>query len=110
MKTLPNTHSIRNTIIAVAAVSAIALPLLASASTPNISVAYDKTELRSTQGQLRVYARLQNASRELCGESNILLAGGSLGRSVANEECYAGTLTAAVERLDNDAITALHYQ
>lgn len=107
MKTLPNARSIRNTMMAVAAVSAMALPLLASASTSNISVAFDKTELESTKGQERLYAKMKNASRKLCGSSNIQVTG-SLSTSTANDECFEGTLTAAVQRLDNPAITALH--
>ena len=107
MKTLPNARSIRNTMMAVAVVSALVLPLLDSASTSNISVAFGKTELDSTQGQERVYAKMKNVSRKLCGSSNIQVTG-SLSTSTANDECFEGTLTAAVQRLDNPAITALH--
>lgn len=109
MKTLPNTHSIRNTLFAVAAVSAMALPSLAAASTSNISVAFDKTELNSAQGQERLYEKMKSASRKLCGSANIQVTG-SVSKSVGNEQCYEGTLTAAVQRLDNDSITALHSQ
>jgi UrcA family protein len=97
----------RNTLLAVAVVSAMTLPLIASASTSNISVAFNKAELDSSQGQERLYARMKNASRQLCGSSNIQLTG-SVDKTIANTECYDGTLTAAVHRLDNDAITALH--
>ena len=109
MKTFSNARSIRNTLMAVVAVSAMTLPLLASASTSNINIAFDPTELNSAQGQERLYKKLKIASRKLCGSSNIQLTG-SLRKSVGNSECYDGTLTAAVQRLDNDSITALHSQ
>ena len=111
MKTLPKTRLIRHTLLAVTAVTTMAMPLFASASapgaTPNIKVAYQETELKTSWGQQNIYERMQDASRKLCGSSNIRLTG-SMGRSAGNAECYEGTLTAAVERLDNDAITELH--
>ncbi len=109
MKTPLNTPSIRNTIVAVAAVSVMALPVIGLASTSNITVAYDKTELSSVRGQQRLYEDLKSASRELCGPTDIRLSG-SLSQSAKNEKCYVGTLAAAVERLDNDSITTLHTQ
>ena len=107
MKTLPNPRSILSTLVVLTAVSALALPLAASASARNINISYDKAELETRQGQERLYKRLQSASRELCGETNLKLTG-SLEDSVGNKQCYEGTLTAVVERLDHDAITALH--
>ena len=109
MKTTPNARSIRNTLMAAVAVSAMTLPLLASASASNISVAFDPSELNSAQGQERLYEKMKIASRKLCGSTSIQVTG-SLSKSVGNSECYEGTLTAAVQRLDNDAITALHSQ
>ncbi len=106
MKTTSNARSIRNTLMAVAAVSAITLPLLASASTHNINVTFDSSELNTAQGQERLYAKMKTASQKLCGPTNIR----PVVESVANAKCYDGTLTAAVQRLDNDAITALHSQ
>ena len=109
MKTFSNARSIRNTLMAVVAVSAMTLPLLASASISKISIAFDPTELNSAQGQERLYKKMKIASRKLCGSSNIQVTG-SLRNSVGNSECYDGTLTAAVQRLDDDSITALHSQ
>jgi len=109
MKSSLKTRSIRDSIMLVAAVSALALPLFASAATKNISVAYDKTELDSTHGQQQLYDRMKNASAKLCGSTSIQITG-SLSTVTGNEACYNGTLTAAVERLDNDDITALHFE
>jgi len=109
MKTLPSTRSIRNTIILVAAVSAMALPLFASASVNKTAGDdfFTRSDLASTTSNEDLYAKLQNASRNICGSSRII-ATGSLRRSVGNQECYEGTLTAAVERLDNAEVTELH--
>ena len=103
MKTRITSRLVRNTLIVV---TAMALPMLASAS-PNISVAFVKSELDSSNGQERIYEQMKTASRKLCGSTSIQLTG-SVGTTTANSECYTGTLTAAVERLDNDAISALH--
>jgi UrcA family protein len=109
MKTLLNASSIQKTLMAVAFVAALALPVMASAAYANISVSYSKDELKSVHGRQNVYERMQDASRKLCGSSNVRLAS-SMARSAAHEECYNGTLTAAVERLDVPEITALHNQ
>jgi UrcA family protein len=107
MKTFSNARSIRNTVMVVAAVSAMALPLFASASSSEINVTFNKAELDSPEGQERLYERMKSASRKLCGSSNIQFTG-AIDKSVGNDECYSGTLTAAVQRLDHEAITALH--
>lgn len=106
MKTLFNALSIRNPLMVLSAVTAMALPMLASAY-PNVTVSYSQAELKSAQGRQNVYERIQEASRDLCGSSNVRLAS-SMIRATARTECYEGTLTAAVERLDVPSITALH--
>ena len=102
-----DTLSIRNTVLVVVAISTLALPLVASASSKTIKFSFEKSELNSVDGQKRVYKRMQNATRELCGSTSLAITG-SLQRSNANQECYEGTLTAAVNRLDDRAIKALH--
>jgi len=109
MKNPLNARSVRTTLIAVAAVSAMTLPLVASASASNVKITYDKTELESAEGQERLYEQLKTASRDICKlpHNNVI---GPLTKPTLNAECYVGTLTAAVQRLDNTAITALHNQ
>lgn len=112
MKTLVNTRSIRNTLISAVAVSALTLPLIASASVnsnpaDNESVSLENAEQVSLKNAENQYAKLQDAARKICGSSNIRITG-SIQRSVGIEECYDGTLTAAVERADSAAITAQH--
>ena len=107
MKTTLNTKSIRTTLIAVAAVSALALPVIASASAKNIHLSYEKTDLSNVSGQRQMYERLKDASRKLCGSTDLQFAG-SLNSSRGNQDCYEGTLTAVVKRLDNQGVSALH--
>lgn len=106
MNILSKTHSIRNMLMVVA-VSTVMLPVFVLASTPQIGISYDKAELQTVQGQHRLYERMKQAAHELCGSTDLHLTG-KLENKVANEKCYEGTLTAAVERLNQPAITALH--
>ncbi len=109
MKTLPTARTIRNTIISVAAVSAMALPLFASASanidtSGDVSVFYNNADLVDTTSQEELYERLQAASRKICGSSY------APQRRSHRASCYNLTLTSAVERLDNAEVSALHEQ
>ncbi len=112
MNTLQTTRSIRNILISAAAVSAMTLPIFASAavnlnSSNNIRVAYDSTELASNRGQAELYEKLENASHKICSTTSIQFAG-ILHQSAAYAKCYEGTLTAAVEQLDHPGVSALH--
>jgi len=105
-------RSIRNTLLSVAAVTAITFPLFASASSSdtadgNTSLLNAEKKQVVSDDPASLYARLENASRNMCGSSSVS-ATGSVRRSTANAECYDGTLTAAVERLDNPDVSALH--
>ena len=107
MKTFLKFRSIRNKLLTTTVVTAIAVPMAASASVQSIGIVYDESDLNSKIGQKHVYDKLKNASRKLCGSPDLRLAG-SLRGSNENEACYEDTLTAAVERLDSDDMTALH--
>jgi len=113
MKTLPKARLIRNTLITATAISMMTLPLLASASTPksspDIKVVYHTADLSNAWGRENVYEKMQAAARKICGSSNVRIAGSRL-MATANEECYEGTLSAAVQRLGNQAISELHEQ
>jgi len=95
--------------MAAVVVSAMALPLISSASTSNIKISFDRTELDNIRGQERLYEELKDASRELCGSTDVRTSG-SLSQSAKNEKCYTGTLTAVVNRLGDESIIALHSQ
>lgn len=89
------------------------MPLLASAaaaqtSKSKSSIFYSKQNLNVASNQEIMYQKLKAASRNMCGSSNLHLTG-SIERSIGNNDCYEGTLTAAVNRLDNPQVTAIHY-
>jgi len=111
-----NTHmkasSIKHTLVSVIAVSLIAIPMLASAgsaasSTKKASIFYDSKSLDNPTDQEILYARIKDAARDMCGTDNLHVTG-SVERSRSNDECYEGTLTAAVNRLDDPRVSALH--
>ena len=107
MHTKLNAKTFKNTFVSAIAISLMAFPLLSSASDKN-SDFFSSQQLRSHSAEEKiVYSRLQDASREICGSSS-LRATGSVERVVANEECYEGTLTAAVERLNDSKVKQLH--
>lgn len=104
-----NANSIKQALVSAIAVSLIALPLMASAGDNKSSIFYSKQNLDNSTDQEILYAKLKDASRDMCGSSNLQVTG-SVERVTANDECYEGTLTAAVERLGNAEVKALHQQ
>jgi UrcA family protein len=108
-------NPIRNTckpILLAAALTVAVFPLLASAGAGEAdrgaTIFFDKSsQVASTSESL--YARLKAESRKICGDSSIYLTG-SVRRSAGIEECYEGTLTAAVDRLGDPKVSALHDQ
>ena len=112
MNTISNARTIRNTIISLAAIAVISLPLIASASATGESDA-NTSLLRSEWAPVvdnnpdALYGKLKDKSHDLCGSSDLQITG-DLRRSAAVDECYEGTLTAAVQRLDNPEVAQLH--
>jgi UrcA family protein len=114
MKTKFNPDSIKHALVSVIAVSLIALPMLASAAAANSAdekstIFYSAQNLDNNTDQEVLYTRLKDASRDMCGSSNLHMTG-SVERSSGNDKCYEGTLDAAVERLGNSEVTSLHQQ
>ena len=108
METYLTMHPLRFMLIAFAAIALMMVSVFAFASTePEVSISYEAAELDSAKGQELLYARLEKAARQLCGPTK-LSDTGSLEKAQSNAECYDDTLTAAVDRLDNEAIRALH--
>jgi len=110
-----NQATIRTSALALLA-AGLALPLIATAAaTPQDGAGaqatetlfYDRSDREVISDAETLYARLQDKSREICGPASVRVTG-SLRRATGNEACYEGTLAAAVERLDDPAITALH--
>jgi UrcA family protein len=103
---------IKKSLLTVAVVSAMAIPLLASATVNSeaersTTIFYDSSAHAVANGPEALYERLKNASRKMCGSDDLLVTG-SIRRVAGNEACYEGTLDAAVKRLDDPAVTALH--
>lgn len=99
----------KNTIVSAIAISLITLPLLSSAADNNSDLFSSQVSRTSTSDEEVLYERLQDASREICGSSNLQVTG-SVERVMANDDCYEGTLTAAVERLNDSKVKELHEQ
>lgn len=103
---------IKKSLLTVAAVSAMAIPLFASATVASdaeraTTIFYDRSAHGTANGPEALYERLKTASRKMCGSDDLLVTG-SIRRVAGNEACYEGTLDAAVRRLDDPAVTALH--
>mgnify|MGYP006314417571 FL=1 len=103
---------IKNSLLLVAAVSAVAIPLFASAAVESeversTTIFYDRSAHAAANGPEALYGRLKTASRKMCGSDDLLVTG-SIRRVAGNAACYEGTLDAAVKRLDDPAVTALH--
>jgi UrcA family protein len=101
----------RTTLLAFTAAALTVLPLFASAGAGKntdrgATILFDSSDQVVDRSE-SLYARIEAESRKICGDSSIYLTG-SVRRSAGIEECYEGTLTAAVERLDDPKVTALH--
>ena len=112
-KTFQN-RSVHNALISAMTLSVLLVAPLASASVTahhaghsGLSETSVKTvDINQTE---YVYDMLRTASRNICGSSNLRLTG-SLERSIANKQCFEGTLDAAVKRLHNSEVSELHRQ
>jgi UrcA family protein len=114
VKIITADHTIRNLAISLTAMALLLLAL-------TIPAVADVNEVRgmglflaepqpvADNGPEAVYGKLKARSRELCGSDDLRIAGG-IKRSQDVKDCYEGTLTAAVQRLDNDAVRQLHYR
>ena len=112
MNTTSTARIVRNSIFSLAAVFAISLPLAVSAGSTD-SAEGNRSLLNSERKQVvnndpeALYGRLQDQSHDLCGSSSLRMTG-DLRRSTEIDKCYQGTLDAAVLRLDNAEVIALH--
>jgi hypothetical protein len=124
LKTFLTTRSIRNSLVSAAAVSALTVPLLAAASLKvddgfkinyetggpgNTSNQKSARKEKSLDKQENLYQRMKIASRKLCGSTRHRITR-SLAQAASNAECYDESLTTAVERLGDPAVTELHYK
>lgn len=111
MKQSISIRKTRTTILAFTAAALAVIPLFAAAGAGHdtdrsASILFDNSD-RVVNTSESLYARIKSESRKICGDSSIYLTG-SVRRSAGIEECYEGTLTAAVERLGDPQVSALH--
>jgi UrcA family protein len=112
MRLPSTTRSIRHATVAVLAVSVLMIAPMASASVKHAPKGQDalfqsRQEVVAIDEAEMIYTRLRTASRNICGSSNLQVTG-SLRSATANADCFEGTLDAAVKRLGNPEVTALH--
>jgi hypothetical protein len=104
-------HTIRNSVFSIAAVVMLLIPLIGSAAVSGGSDSYGSllnTERPAVQNSPEAtYGKLKDQSHGVCGSSDLNITG-SVRRTNQIQECYQGTLAAAVQRLDNDEVSELH--
>lgn len=95
-------------ILSVALMGAV-LPATASLPTNTLSknVAFQDLDLSNVNGQSTLYKRLQKAAKNVCA-TNGYRNTKSLVDLRDGKACYKTTLTAAVQEIDNAALTELH--
>lgn len=104
-------YSIRKT--AAIMLMAAAIPAAAMANVAprdqSVKVSFADLDVHNVAGQKVLYQRLKLAASKICGPMEVHMAG-SLSRARANQQCYAETLSDAVDKLDMPSIQALHGQ
>ena len=97
-----------------AALTALAIPAIASAS-PGIEdngrtavrVSYADLDLSKLAGVQTLYSRLRTATRSVCG-SRLLTEVGSLKQLTVNKRCFNKALSKAVARIGNEKLSEIH--
>jgi UrcA family protein len=102
-------HTIKKTLLMTAAIAALAVPLFASAGTTDgaTSICYDRGSADVVRSPERLYERIKAVSRKMCGSTDLFITG-SVRRVADHKACYEGTLEAAIQRLDDPAVSTLH--
>jgi len=96
-----------------AAIIVLSIPAIASVVDKNelkgvsVKVSYADVNLEKEEGAKILYRRLKRASEQVCDVSSLHIAG-SLNRIVVSRRCYRDTLSAAVEKIDNELVTNIH--
>jgi UrcA family protein len=101
-------------LLATIVVVALGAPAIVSASNMNevedvfIRVSYADLNVENEKGAQSLYRRLKHASKQACNFHGGLSSAGSLNRLMETRRCYRETLSAAVEKIDNEMVTNLH--
>jgi UrcA family protein len=104
--------TIKKTLLMTAAIATVAFPLFVSAGATDAadgatSICYDRGSADVVRSPERLYERIKAVSREMCGSTDLLIAS-SVRRVADHKACYKGTLEAAIQRLDDPAVSTLH--
>lgn len=106
-------EKLRKPLLTLATLTVVVIPTLATAGAARDAEWADPIFAPKSSHAVDVpddlYARIKTASRKLCGDPSLFLTG-SVKRTAQIRDCYEGTLTAAVERLDNPGVSALHLE
>jgi UrcA family protein len=109
-KTARIRNTFRHGLIALAAgmtlASAAAQAAAPGIDQPTVGVQYSKQDLATRAGVRTLYARLQNAARQVCPDSDAR----DLSRAVAARACYQAALAGAVSQIREPRLTLVHAQ
>ncbi len=100
-------------LLATIIVVALGAPTIASADAKSdlqgvsVKVSYADPNLEKQAGAKALYRRLQQASKQACGFRGLKIAG-TVKRMAETQRCYRETLSAAVEKVDNELLTQIH--
>lgn len=103
---------LKKSLLMAAAVAAVTVPMLLSAAVKHGTdaatvISYETGDAGQVQNPERLYQKLKAVSRDMCGSTSPRITA-SLRLAAANKACYEGTLEAAVKRLDDPKVSALH--
>ena len=73
----------------------------------SVKVSYADLKLETKEGAKALYWRLKHASKQVCDVRGLIVEG-SLRRVRETRQCYRETLSAAVEKVDNELVTQIH--
>ena len=103
----------RRTSIALITAIGITLPALGLAGVPSqveeasVKVSYADLNIHSSAGAKVLYARLKQASEEVCGSKDSVTTR-SLTETSKAKACVREALEASVEKIDSDALEEIH--
>ena len=99
--------------VAVASIVALGLPALTLAASPSyfdqgtIKVAYGDLNINTVEGAKTLYARIERAAEIGC-DFRPYRELGSIRRFNESRNCYEKNVTAAVTRINSEALTKVH--
>ena len=100
-------------LLAVFIVVVLGAPQIASADARSglkgvsVKVSYGDLKMEMKEGANALYWRLKQASKQVCDVRGLKVEG-TLKRIRETRQCYRETLSAAVEKIDNELVTQIH--